>query len=84
VPALVRIARHERGSAPRRVSRASWPVTVEVVSSSSAMSLPRLVATCVLTMPMTATATTMSASTTQSAASEPVAALASVYRMRDR
>ncbi len=57
---------------------ASWAVTVEVVSSSSASVLPRLAAERVVRMPMAATATTATASARQSATRELVAALASV------
>jgi hypothetical protein len=58
--------------------RASWPVTVEVVSSSLAISFPSLVAERVPTMPMAATQTTTNVSPRHRTTSELAAALASV------
>ena len=58
--------------------RDSWPVAVEVVSSSLAVSFPSLVAEWVPTMPMAATQTTTKASPMHRTTSELAAALASV------
>ena len=60
------------------MSRASWPVTTAVVSSSPAITLPWLAAERVPTMPMAATATATSASAAHNRASEPAAARARV------
>ena len=60
------------------IVRASWPVAVEVVSSSLAASFPSVVAERVPTTPMTATQTTTAASPTHRVMSELAAALASV------
>ena len=58
--------------------RASWLVTIAVVSSSPAIVLPWLAAERVATTPMAATPATTTENATQSATSELVAALASV------
>ncbi len=50
--------------------RASWPVTIAVVSSSLAIALPWTVAERVPMMPMAATAATTSVSATPSTTSE--------------
>jgi hypothetical protein len=60
------------------IARASWPVAVAVVSSSLAVSFPRLVAERVPPIPMTATQTTTKASPMHKITSELAAALASV------
>jgi hypothetical protein len=59
------------------MSRASWPVAVDVVSSSFAIEFPSFVEALVPSMPTTATATTISASPAHRTPSELVAALAS-------
>jgi hypothetical protein len=58
--------------------RASCPVTVDVVSSSLAMSFPSFAEDRVPSMPIAATQTTTNASPTQRAMSELAAAFASV------
>jgi hypothetical protein len=58
--------------------RASWPVAVEVVSSSLAISFPSLVAERVPAMPMAATQITTRVSPMPRITSELAAALASV------
>jgi hypothetical protein len=57
---------------------ASWPVTIAVVSSSLAITLPWLATERVPAMPAAVTAAATSASVRQSATSEPAAALARV------
>src|ERR1700730_5773241 len=60
------------------MSLASWPVTTEVVSSSSAIALPWLAAERVPAMPMAATAAATRARPTHTDTSELVAARARV------
>ena len=63
------------------MSRASWPVAVDVVSSSLAIEFPRFVDARVPRMPMAATATATSASPAYRIPSELVAALASAFTL---